>query len=223
LLKAHNRAKIPLSSTSVKTLRNMKNTSARARATTKSAAKKSAAATSRATQKVKPITKSQGSKTQSVAKSKAPAKASGTGSTLAVAPATKKLATPKVAVASSKAVRATKKRAPKDLAAQYGEKEKTPRKAAAVKAPRRRRDAAARARLQEVIAPDDALLLRLARAGAIASSLAPASAGEKPLRTVKTRRPRQWEAHCGKCGKSAFYRASAALCAGCGTILVREK
>jgi hypothetical protein len=125
--------------------------------------------------------------------------------------------------ASNKAVRATKKRAPKDLAAQYGEKEKTPRKRAAVKTPRKRRDAAARARLQEVIAPDDALLLRLARAGAIASSLAPAGIEKKPLRPIKMRRSRQWEAHCGKCGRSAFYRASAALCTGCGAILVREK
>lgn len=124
--------------------------------------------------------------------------------------------------ASVAAVRATKKRAPKDLAAQYGEKEKTPRKNLVAKAPRKRRDAAARARLQEVIAPDDALLLRLARAGAISSSLAPASAGEKPVRVGKTRRARQWEAHCGKCGKSAFYRASAALCESCGAILVRE-
>ncbi len=121
-----------------------------------------------------------------------------------------------------KDVRATKKRAPKDLAAQYGEKEKTPRAAVAAKAPRKRRTAATRARLQEVIAPDDALLLRLARAGAISSSLAPAGAAVKPLRAAKARRSRQWEAQCGKCGKSAYYRAAAALCVNCGAILVRE-
>lgn len=124
--------------------------------------------------------------------------------------------------ASGQVVRATKKRAPKDLAAQYGETAKAPRKTAVEKAPRKRRDAAARARLKEVIAPDDALLARLARAGAISSSLAPGVAMGVPSRVVKTRRSRQWEAHCGKCGKSAFYSASAALCAGCGAILVRE-
>jgi hypothetical protein len=134
-----------------------------------------------------------------------------------------KSVSPKVAAASNKAVRATKKRAPKDLAAQYGEKEKTPRKSAAVKVPRKRRDAAARARLQEVIAPDEELLLRLARVGAISSSLAPNGADEKPARVAKTRRSRKWEARCGKCGKSAQYKSSAALCAGCGAILVREK
>jgi ribosomal protein S27E len=108
------------------------------------------------------------------------------------------------------------------LAAQYGEKEKTVRKKATTKTPRKRRDAAARARLQEVIAPDDALLARLARAGAISSSLAPDNAGDKTFNTVKKRRSRYWETRCGKCGKSGRYRASAALCVGCGAILVRE-
>jgi hypothetical protein len=90
------------------------------------------------------------------------------------------------------------------------------------KAPRKRRDAAARARLQQVIEPDEELLLRLARTGVISASLAPDSASAKPLRVVKTRRSRKWQAHCGKCGLSAQYSASAALCAGCGAILVRD-
>lgn len=118
-------------------------------------------------------------------------------------------------------LRATKKRAPKDLALQYGEKIKAPRATAAKATPRKRRDAAMRARLQQVIAPDDGLLLRLARAGVISSSLAPAGE-EKPLRAVKPRRSRKWETRCGKCGVSAQYMTSAALCVKCGAILVRD-
>jgi len=122
-------------------------------------------------------------------------------------------------------LRATKKRAPKDLANQYGEVVKAGR-AAPQSAPRNpRRSAATRAKLQQVITPDDGLLLRLARAGAISSSHVAENghgADEKPFRAGTKRRSRKWETRCGKCGVSAQYTSSAALCVKCGAILVRD-
>lgn len=158
--------------------------------------------------------------TAKAAKSPAPKKE--TAKATVTKSASAKVAGAKPAVRDS-VLRATKKRAPKDLAIQYGEKIKAPRATAAKTAPRRRRDAAMRAKLQQVIAPDDGLLLRLARAGAISSSLVPeGSTAAKPLRATKPRRSRKWETRCGKCGVSAQYTTLAALCVKCGAILVRD-
>jgi len=133
---------------------------------------------------------------------------------------------PKVkAGAKAPALRATKKRAPKDLANQYGEVVKVGRASVVESAPRKRRNAAARAKLQAAITPDDGLLLRLARAGAISSShVAKNGDGddEKPFRATAKRRSRKWETRCGKCGVNAQYSSSAALCVKCGAILVRD-
>lgn len=127
--------------------------------------------------------------------------------------------------ATTPILKATKKRAPRDLANQYGAGDDTTvRAVAAVPAPRKRRNAATRAKLQAVITPDDALLLRLARAGAISSSHVSenGSGGEKSFRSSAKRRSRKWETRCGKCGVSAQYAAAAALCVKCGAILVRD-
>ncbi len=120
------------------------------------------------------------------------------------------------------ALRATKKRAPKDLAIQYGESVKTPRAIAPKAAPRKRRNAQSRAKLQAVITPDDDLMQRLAKAGAISSAQMAQDSGKLSIKPLSTRRSRKWEALCGKCGASAQYSASAALCVKCGAILVRD-
>jgi hypothetical protein len=121
-----------------------------------------------------------------------------------------------------------KVRAPKDLALQYGEKTKK-RRALKIETveKRARRNAAAKARLQELMTPDDELLARLARAGMIASSLAPESAnGSAPAArrtsTAVTRRPRKWESRCGKCGALSTFKSAAGVCPKCGAIAVRS-
>lgn len=124
------------------------------------------------------------------------------------------------------ALKATKKRAPKDLAMQYGEVVKAARAPVVKAAPKKRRNAASRAKLQAVIAPDDGLMQRLALAGAITSPhIAENFDGaddEAPHEPTKRRRSRKWETRCGKCGVSAQYTSSAALCINCGAILVRD-
>jgi len=151
----------------------------------------------------------------------------------AVAPAPQKSVKPKAVVTSKvsaaakkpAALHATKKRAPKDLAMQYGEVVNAARAPIAAAAPRKRRNAASRAKLQAVITPDDGLMQRLARAGSISSSHVAANSddeADQPMRALSTRRSRKWETLCGKCGASAQYSTSAALCVKCGAILVRN-
>jgi hypothetical protein len=74
--------------------------------------------------------------------------------------------------------------------------------------------------------PDDELLARLARAGMIASSLAPETANgqpaARPRSTAGMRRPRKWEWRCGKCGAVSTFKSAAGICAECGAIVVRE-
>lgn len=138
--------------------------------------------------------------------------------------AKEKTASPEASSQAPAAPRATRKRAPKDLALQYGEKARAPRVAPKQDAPRKRRNAASRAREREVIAPDEGLLSRLARAGAISKpSVTSTGSNDAPdAANTRTRRSRKWEARCGKCGVSAAYSTPAALCVGCGTILMRE-
>lgn len=123
-----------------------------------------------------------------------------------------------------------KARVPKNLAQQYGEKEKKSRKVrtatATAAAQRKRQDAAARERLRQLMAPTDEVLHRLARAGAITTSLLVTDtngAAIKPTRSRKaTRRPRHWELRCGKCGTLGKFTSAAGVCARCGAIAVRE-
>lgn len=115
--------------------------------------------------------------------------------------------------------KARRVRAPKDLATQYGEKAtRTPRVTEAT-ARRARRDAQARERLRQIMTPDEDVMRRLSRAGAISSSLI--SDEEPPRRTQKPRRARQWDWRCGKCGAKDSFSTPAALCARCGAIAVR--
>lgn len=122
--------------------------------------------------------------------------------------------------AAQSAPRARRVRAPKNLAAQYGEK--AARRAMESAAPavevRTRRDAAARAKRRQAMQVDEQLLQRLARAGT-ASVLV---VGEEAAREHKPRRARNWQTRCGKCGQQGTFKTAAALCAGCGTILLRE-
>lgn len=124
--------------------------------------------------------------------------------------------------AGKPAVKAKRVRAPKNLAAQYGEtaSEDKPRPAAEMllEVPKKsRRTAKARAKRQEAMQVDDELLQRLARVGS-ASSLV-IGGEEEP---VKARRSRKWQVMCGKCGHEQSAKTAATLCDGCGTILLRE-
>lgn len=139
--------------------------------------------------------------------------------------AVQKTATEKTSPATSAekpAVKAKRVRAPKNLAAQYGESEaeNKPRAASEIllEPPKKsRRTAKARAKRHEAMQVDDDLLQRLARAGS-ASSLV---IGEEEA-PAKARRSRKWEIMCGKCGHDQSAKTAAALCDGCGTILLRE-
>ena len=126
-------------------------------------------------------------------------------------------------------VKAKRARVPKDLAAQYSEKTKKPRAIQAPESaatPRKRRDAAARERLRQAMAPTDDIVRRLARAGAIASVAVAdddeSTAKARRKNAVTTRRPRHWETRCGKCGTNGQFKAAAGLCARCGAIVVRD-
>lgn len=117
-------------------------------------------------------------------------------------------------------------RAPKDLALQYGE---TTQKVRAPQVPaterKARRDAAARQKRKEFMTPDDELLARLARAGMIASSLAPevdALNGHSRKASTTKRRPRSWQSQCGKCGAASTFKTAVGLCVKCGAIAVRD-
>lgn len=141
----------------------------------------------------------------------------------------KTAALPGASGAPVNATRARRPRVPADFAAQYGESAK-PRKiksgaAGAVTERRARRDAAARERLRQIMTPDDDLLRRLSRAGAIAASVSNGAAddGHLPKRaaTRSVRRPRSWESRCGKCGVATVFKVAAGICARCGAIALR--
>ncbi len=115
-------------------------------------------------------------------------------------------------------------RSKRNLVETYGENvARTPRTVETAKTKKARRDAAARERLKQLINPDEELLKRLARSGAIA----PLSVGDddepKPRKSASSmvRRPRSWEFLCGKCRTQSTLKTQAGLCPKCGTIAVR--
>ncbi len=116
-------------------------------------------------------------------------------------------------------IKTRKRRAPKDLAEQYGapDKKKTERKVEIEEAPRKRMNAKTRELRKQVIEPSAEVLQRLTRSGAIASDN-----GDAPRTSARRKaRPRGWESHCGKCGTSSRFTKAAGLCARCGTIMIR--
>ncbi len=126
--------------------------------------------------------------------------------------------------------RARRTRVPADFAAPYGEsarprKSKSGATAGAATERRTRRDAQARERLRQIMTPDDDLLRRLSRAGAIAASVSNGAADDGHLtkRTAarSVRRPRSWESRCGKCGVATVFKVAAGVCARCGAIALR--
>lgn len=117
-------------------------------------------------------------------------------------------------------------RVPADLAVQYGEKEarRKPSAAAAEEKIRRARlDAREREQRRQLMTPDDDLMKRLARAGAITTSIGTQPDEDDALRRPKAaRRSRKWESRCGKCGVSSAFATPVGLCARCGAIAVRQ-
>ncbi|HEX8235713.1 MAG TPA: hypothetical protein VF600_07125 [Abditibacteriaceae bacterium] len=138
----------------------------------------------------------------------------------------------KVSDATQNITRVRRARVPSDFAAQYGEtdrkKKRAPKETATAR--RARRDAETRERLRAIMTPDDNLLQRLARIGAIAPSLQDSngagngSNGHSPRRSgmQTVRRPRKWESRCGKCGVAGTFKAAAGVCSRCGAIAVRQ-
>ena len=141
--------------------------------------------------------------------SKAPKSANGAPATKANGAAKTKDAKPEAGVSKAK-----RTRVPADLAAQYGERtnlKAEARPAVPEAKPRRpRRDAAARAKLKELLRPDETFVERLARANSVSAP-----------RRVTTRRSKNWRTRCGKCGTEGSFAIAAALCSRCGTILLR--
>ena len=171
-------------------------------------------------EKVAPTAKSSVAKTP-VAKAPA-AKAPAAKYSVAKAPVVSKASVASPSVATRKAggqqeagvPKAKRTRVPADLAAQYGERMNLKAEARPVveeaKPRRPRRDAAARAKLKELLRPDETLVERLARANTVSL----------PKRTP-TRRSKNWRTRCGKCGTEGNFAVAAALCSRCGTILIR--
>ena len=116
-------------------------------------------------------------------------------------------------------IKTRKRRAPKDLAEQYGapDKKKPTRKVEVEATPRKRMNAKTRELRKQVIEPSAEVLQRLTSSGAIASEN-----GDAPRTSARRKaRPRGWESHCGKCGTSSRFTKAAGLCARCGTIMIR--
>jgi hypothetical protein len=117
-----------------------------------------------------------------------------------------------------------RKRAPKDLATQYGEN--TASKSAPVVAPspkKKRRSAKVRQQRQELIAPNEGVLERLAHADALASAVKATivAANEADNGEHQGRRSRRWESLCGKCGSQNKFSSPAGICPHCGAIAVK--
>jgi hypothetical protein len=129
----------------------------------------------------------------------------------------------KSVVTGKKGVR--RSRVPADLAVQYGEKEarRKPSAAAQEKIRRARLDAREREQRRQLMTPDDDLMKRLARAGAITTAPGTQLDEENALHRPKAaRRSRKWESRCGKCGVSSTFATPVGLCARCGAIAVRH-
>lgn len=134
----------------------------------------------------------------------------------------------KAADATQTVTKVRRARVPADFAAQYGEtdrkKKRAPKETATAR--KARRNAEERERLRAIMTPDDNLLQRLARLGAIAPSAddGNGSNAHTPRRNgLQTmRRPRKWESRCGKCGVAGTFKAAAGVCGRCGAIAVRQ-
>lgn len=122
--------------------------------------------------------------------------------------------------------KAKRTRVPKDLATQYGEKEKHRVQPESAATKRARRDAALRQKMRDAMEVDDNLVARLRRAGMIGGEIEETNGNGHASHSVRTksapRRPRKWEARCGKCGVKTLFKTQAGLCARCGAIMVRE-
>lgn len=121
--------------------------------------------------------------------------------------------------------KAKRMRAPKNLAAQYGENVSRAPRVTEATARRARRDAQARERLRQIMTPDEEVLRRLSRAGAISSLLVSDDDASRATtrRSQKPRRARHWDWRCGKCGAKERFSTAAALCVRCGAIAVRPE
>lgn len=110
-------------------------------------------------------------------------------------------------------VKATRKRAPKNLAEQYGATTEVRDAPVALEAetPRKRLSRVAREKRRELMKPDESLLERLARANATTFA--------KPRRAKK---PVGWEFRCGRCGTTSHFQTPGALCPCCGAMALRE-
>ncbi|HEX9996494.1 MAG TPA: hypothetical protein VGB45_05065 [Abditibacterium sp.] len=119
---------------------------------------------------------------------------------------------PKVEDAAKPALKARKVRAPKDFAAQYGEKivERAVVPVLEAETPKKRLNKEQRAARRELIKPDEGLLARLARASQV-SSIKPKS---EP-------RGKGWKFQCGRCGQTSYFPVPAALC-DCGAIAIKD-
>jgi hypothetical protein len=166
---------------------------------------------------------------KTVCKMRGPAKKSAEKTPVAKLPLKSSARAASTPAAAQPSVKARRVRAPKDLALQYGEKTKKARASKTSSGERKaRRDAAARQKLKEFMTPGDDVLARLARAGMIASSLAPVAIGSNGDSTkirkapVTKRRPRQWESRCGKCGVASTFKTPVGLCIKCGAIAMRD-
>ena len=103
-------------------------------------------------------------------------------------------------------------RVPADFAQSYGENRKEKAAPAPTATERKaRKTSEQRARLRQIMTPDDELVARLSRASV--SSVIP--------RRTAARRKQDWDSRCGKCGVAATFSTPAALCAKCGAIVVR--
>lgn len=103
--------------------------------------------------------------------------------------------------------------APKDLAAQYGEKVVERPTAAPVLetvAPKKRLNKAEREARRQLIKPDEGLRERLARASQVT------------VKKVKSEpRGKGWKFECGRCGTVSYFQTPGAVCV-CGTIAIKE-
>lgn len=103
--------------------------------------------------------------------------------------------------------------------------EKKPRRAAKRVEQAKRRKPVDKNKRQELMAPSDDLMARLARIGVLAGSAAGEednSISKRRANGAATRRPRRWELRCGKCGTVGTFKNAAGICPRCGAITLRE-
>lgn len=117
------------------------------------------------------------------------------------------------AIAIAPTTRAKRSRVPKDFAEKYS----TPQKERKVIAPfpvvakKARKTADERAKIRQLMMPDDDLIQRLARSQTLSTK----------VKVAPQRHTKNWESRCGKCGTTTTFSTPAALCGKCGAITVR--